>query len=81
MAKVVTLRLSDAEYQLYARAAKAVQRSVSNLINHLAQQKLEEDVFADQIEMDELLGSPELVTALRQGSQDAAQRKGAFVDV
>lgn len=81
MAKVVTLRLSDAEYQLYARAAKAVQRSVSNLINHLAQQKLEEDVFADQIEMDELLGSPELVTALRLGSQDAAQKKGAFVDV
>jgi uncharacterized protein (DUF1778 family) len=81
MAKVVTLRLTDTEYQLYARAAKAVRRSVSNLIKHLAQQQLEEDIFADQIEMDEILGSPELVNALRQGSQDAAQRKGAFVDV
>ncbi|NOX25117.1 MAG: CopG family transcriptional regulator [Deltaproteobacteria bacterium] len=81
MAKTITLRLSDEEYDLYSHAAKAVKRPISNLINYLAQKKLEDDLFADQIEMDEILGNPRLVTALQNGSNDAKQMKGAFVDV
>lgn len=81
MSKTVTLRLSEEEYILYAKAAEAVKRPISNLINYLAQQKLEEDLFVDQIEMDEILGKKNLVAALMQGSQDAKLRKGSFVDV
>jgi uncharacterized protein (DUF1778 family) len=47
MSKTITLRLSDEEYELHSRAAQAVKRPVSNLINYLAQKKLEEEIFAD----------------------------------
>ncbi len=47
ISKVVTLRLSDEEYNLYVKAAKVVKRPISNLINHLAQQKLERGTFVD----------------------------------
>ncbi len=81
MSKTVTLRLSEEEYILYAKAAEAVKRPISNLINFLAQQKLEEDLFVGHIEMDEILGNSSLVNALKQGSKDARQKKGDFVDV
>jgi len=81
MPKVVTLRLSDEEYNLYAKAAESVKRPISNLINYLAQQKLEEDIFVDQIEMDEILGNKILIKSLKQGSSDAKLKKGTFVDV
>ena len=81
MSKVVTLRLSDEEYILYATAAKVVKRPISNLINYLAQQKLEEDCFIDQIEMDEIHGNKALIKSLQQGSRDAKLGKGTFVDV
>ncbi len=81
MSKTITLRLSEEEYSLYYQAAKAVKRPISNLINYLAQKKLEEDLFVDQIEMDEILENSELVSALHKGSLDAKQKKGSFVDV
>ena len=81
MSKTVTIRLSEEEYILFAKAAEAVKRPISNLINYLAQQKLEEDLFVDQIEMDEIVGNENLVKSLKQGSRDAKLRKGVFVDV
>ncbi|MCK5680050.1 CopG family transcriptional regulator [bacterium] len=81
MSKVVTLRLSDEEYNLYAKAAKVVKRPISNLINYLAQQQLEENIFVDQIEMDEIIGNKTLLESLEQGSLDAKLNKGSFVDV
>lgn len=76
MSKTVTIRLSEEEYILFAKAAEAVKRPISNLINYLAQQKLKEDLFVDQIEMDEILGNKDLVESLRKGSKDAKLRKG-----
>ena len=35
--------------------------------NYLAQQNLEEDLFVDQIEMDEILGNKNLIESLRKG--------------
>ena len=58
-----------------------MKRPISNLINYLAQQKLEEDLFVDHIEMDEILGNKNLVESLKKGSKDAKLRKGVFVDV
>ena len=58
-----------------------MKRPISNLINYLAQQKLEEDLFVDQIEMDEIMGNENLVKSLKQGTRDAKLRKGVFVDV
>lgn len=81
MSKTVTLRLSEEEYILFSKAAEAVKRPISNLINYLALQKLEEDLFVDQIEMDEILGNINLLELLKKGSLDAKERKGVFVDV
>jgi hypothetical protein len=81
MSKTVTIRLSEEEYILFSRAAEAVKRPISNLINYLAQQKLEEDLFVDQIEMDEIIGNKKLIETLRSGSNDVKQKKGTFVDV
>ncbi len=81
MSKTITLRLSDEEYDLYSHAAQVVKRPISNLINYLAQKKLVEDFFVDQIEMDEIMGNSKLISALKKGSKDVKQRKGSFVDV
>ena len=81
MSKTVTIRLSEEEYFLFAQAAEAVKRPISNLINYLAQQKLAEDLFVDQIEMNEIIGNKNLVESLRNGSEDAKLSKGVFVDV
>ena len=81
MSKTITLRLSDEEYNLYSIAAKTVKRPISNLINYLAQEKLKEELFVDQIEMDEILNNTELVSKLRKGSQEVIDMKGTFVDV
>ncbi len=81
MPKTITLRLTDEEYELFSRAAESVKRPVSNLINYLARQKLVEDLFVDQIEMDEISEDSRLVAGLKKGSKDASRKKGAFVDV
>lgn len=81
MSKTVTIRLSEEEYNLFAKAAETVKRPISNLINYLAMQKLEEDLFVDQIEMDAILANKDLVKSLKKSSKEARLRKGVFVDV
>ena len=81
MSRTITLKLSDKEYNLYLQAAKAAKRPISNLINYLAQKKLEENLFVDQIEMEEILGNTKLLSGLKEGSRDAKQMNGSFVDV
>ena len=68
MSKTITLRLSDKEYNLYSQAAKAAKRPISNLINYLAQKKLEENLFVDQTEMDEILGLGPIFAHLKGGT-------------
>lgn len=81
MSKTITLRLSDEEFNRFSEAAASVKRPVSNLIRYLAGQKLEEDIFADHIEMDEIQANSKLVADLKEGSDDARQMEGKFVDV
>jgi predicted CopG family antitoxin len=79
MAKTITLRVADETYEKFAAAAKVERRSLSNLIEILALKKLDEDIFVDQIEMDEILANTELIKKLQRGSKQAKNRKGAFV--
>jgi uncharacterized protein (DUF1778 family) len=81
MPKTVTLRLSDEEYEKISRAADEEKRSIANLITVLAMQKLDEDAFVDEIEMEEILSNPILTQRLRRGAEEAARLKGSFVDV
>jgi predicted transcriptional regulator len=80
MPKTVTLRLSDETYQKFLSAARAEKRPLSNLIEVLALKKLEEDLFVDAIEMEEILSNEELMTRLERGAREAQEKKGRFVE-
>lgn len=80
MSKTITLRLSDEDYQRFSLAAQTTKRPISNLINFLAIQKLEEDIFADSIEMGEILSNTALLKRLKRGTKQVQEKKGSFVD-
>jgi len=79
MAKTITLRVTDETYEKFMAAAKVEKRPLSNMIEILALKKLDEDIFVDQIEMDEILTNTELMKKLQRGSKQAKARKGSFV--
>ncbi len=80
MPKTITLRVADEVYGRLAAAAKAERRPLANLIETLALRKLDEDIFADPIEMDEILADPELARRLERGTAQAKKRQGTFVE-
>jgi predicted transcriptional regulator len=80
MPKTVTLRLSDETYSTFLEAAKAENRSLSNLIETAALAKVREQQFADDVEVAEIMANEELMKRIKEGSQEARLRKGRFVD-
>ena len=80
MSKTVTLRLSDETYITFLEAAKAENRSLSNLIETAALAKVREQQFADDVEVAEIMANEELMKRIKEGSQEARLRKGRFVD-
>lgn len=79
MRKTLTLRLDDATYETFSRAAAAERRSLANLVETAALEHIQETQFADDAEMAEILARPELVRRLKRGAADARKRKGRFV--
>ena len=77
MAKTITLRVTDETYEKLMAAAKIERRSLSNMIETLALKKLDEEIFVDQIEMDEILANTELLKKLQRGSKQAKSRQGS----
>ena len=80
MPKTVTLRLSDKTYSTFLEAAKAENRSLSNLIETSALARVREQQFADDVELAEIRANEELMKRIKKGSQEASLRKGSFVD-
>ena len=80
MPKTVTLRLKDNVYRVFLEAAKAENRSLSNLIETAALTKLREQQFVDDAEMAELLANQELIKRMKKGSLEARARKGRFIE-
>jgi predicted CopG family antitoxin len=80
MAKTITLRVADETYEKLMAAAKVERRSLSNMLETLALKKLEEEIFIDRIEMDEILTNKELMKRLQRGSKQVKARKGSFVE-
>ena len=79
MPKTITLRLSDEVYEKFNRAAAEDNRSISNLIETFALQKLDEEMLADEFEMAEIFANTRLLKKLGRGHSHAAQRKGRMV--
>jgi hypothetical protein len=79
MPKTLTMRLDDATYETFVRAAKAERRSLANLVETAALRHVRETSFVDDSEMAEITSRPELVRRLKAGSRDARKRKGRIV--
>jgi len=78
MPKTVTLRLKDSVYRVFNEAAVAENRSLSNLIETAALQKISEQQFVDDVELAEIMSNQNLLERIRQGSRDAKTRRGRF---
>lgn len=79
MGKTLTMRLDDATYETFVRAAKAERRSLANLVETAALEHIQQSQFLDDAEMAEIFSRPGLVKRLKAGSRDAQSRKGRFV--
>ena len=80
MSKTVTIRLKEDVYKIFLEAARADNRSISNLIETAALNKVREQQFVDDVEMAELLSEKNLVARIKQGSKEATGRIGRFVE-
>ena len=80
MSKTVTLRLKEDVYMVFLEAARAENRSISNLIETAAFNKVREQQFVDDAEMAEILSDENLMARIRLGSKEAAERKGRLVE-
>lgn len=76
MPKTITLRLKDEAYKKFNKAAVEDNRSISNLIETLALKKLNEEMFADRFEMDEILLNTKLLKKLKRGHKHVKLKKG-----
>jgi hypothetical protein len=72
--------LSDENYSTFSEAAKAENRSLSNLIETAALAKVREQQFADDAEVAEILVNRELMQRIKKGSEEARLRKGRLVE-
>lgn len=79
MPKTVTLRLSDNAYEKFSQAAIEDRRSIANIIETLALKKLEEEMLADEFEMEEILSNTRLLKRLEMGHSHAKLKKGRMV--
>lgn len=79
MTRTVTLRLKEEVYKTFLEAAHAENRSLSNFIETAALNRLRESQFVDDLELAEILASEDLMSRIRNGSQNAKDRKGRFV--
>jgi predicted transcriptional regulator len=80
MPKSVTLRLSDDVYEKFSQMAREENRSMANLVETLALQKLTEEEFTDTFEMEEILANAVLMKKLKRGHKQAELKKGRFVE-
>jgi predicted DNA-binding protein len=80
MPKTITLRLSDEDFQLFQAFAKAENRTLANAIETLALKQIEEELFADEFEMEEILNNKNLLERMKAGSEQAKRMKGRFVE-
>jgi hypothetical protein len=67
-------------YKIFVEAARAENRSISNLIETAALNKVREQQFVDDAEMAEILSDKNLVVRIKQGLKEAKERKGRFVE-
>ncbi|MBI4845864.1 MAG: hypothetical protein HY810_05265 [Candidatus Omnitrophica bacterium] len=79
MSKVITLRLSDAEYKKIAAAALSEHRPISNFITAEVLKDIDESYSVDSIEMAQIKSDRKLQEKIKAGHNDAKRMKGKLV--
>lgn len=79
MSKVITLRLSDEEYQKITYAALGEHRPISNFITALVMKDIAESYFVDPIEMSQINSDTKLTRRLQRGHVEAKKLKGKLI--
>ena len=80
MPKTITLRLSDEDYRRFLNFAQADNRPIANAIETLALRQLDEVLFVDPYEMEEIMSDESLLKRLGVGHEQALKLKGRFVE-
>ncbi|MBN2372915.1 CopG family transcriptional regulator [bacterium] len=79
MSKIVTLRLSEEDYQRITIAAEAEHRPISNFITTKVIEDIETSSYVDPIEMAPILSDKKLLRKLKAGHNDAEKKRGKYV--
>ena len=79
MPKTITLRLKDDVYKKFQKAAQEDNRSISNLVETFALKKLNEEIFVDNFEMEEILSNTKLLKKLKNGHKQVKLKKGKLI--
>ena len=79
MSKIITLRLSEEEYNMIREKAALEYRPISNFITSVVLKKIEESENVDAIEMDQINNDASLQKRLKAGIKDAKLMKGKYV--
>ncbi len=79
MSKVITLRLTEDEYNKIAAAAEIDHRPISNFITTEILKDVEESYDVDLIEMSQIKSDKKLLEKLKAGHGDAKKMKGKLV--
>lgn len=80
MPKTITLRLSDEDYQKLLSFARADNRPIANAIETLALRQLDEVLFVDSYERDEIMSDKDLLKRMKRGHDQVLKMKGRFVE-
>ena len=79
MPKTVTIRLDDISYDIIKQHAQADNRPLSNYIETATLKYIEEIDYVDEFEMENILSDKNLIKSLKEGSTDAANKRGRFI--
>lgn len=79
MSKKITLELNEEIYNKLLIFAKMDNINISKLIERIIYRKLQEDIFVDDFEMQEIMNNKELSKKLTKGSEDAKNKRGRLV--
>ncbi len=80
MSKTVTLRLSEESYKQIKNLAARDNRPISNFIETAVKRFIEQNIYVDEFEMDEIRNNAELNKSLKKGVADMKSKKGKFVE-
>lgn len=79
MPKTLTLRVDDETYETLAKKANLENRSIANFIENAVKERIREEEFMDDYEMESILADKQLVQRLKKGSIDASRKKGKMI--